>query len=125
MIPYSVLNALPPEAFLDPNKFRHAADMLPEPGYKVQQFQHGKEISDGAKAIHISANSVWSADMKNGSYISSSEGIGYHSCTGDLLAGFLAGSAAIVVHRWNGKRFTETTIRPAKQDSAETVQGNP
>ena len=80
---------------------------------KDQQYKYGLKISNEAKTIYISDSCCWSAAMKDGSFLSAYERVGYHSCTSQLLQGFLDGSAEIVVSRWDGKHFTETTIREA------------
>jgi hypothetical protein len=64
-----------------------------------EQYEHGLEVGNNAKEIHISYSDSWSADNLDGSYTSAPERIGYHACTKDLLHGFLDSSAKIVVHR--------------------------
>lgn len=98
---YSVLNALPAAAFLDPKNFLTAYDGR-NAQYAKEQYEKGVEIGRQAKAIHISAGTVWSASMKSGSALCSYEGIGYHACTADLLRGFLDSGAQIVVSREAG-----------------------
>lgn len=107
---YKFLESLAPNAYLNADNFKTAMDHLPAAGYAEKQYAHGLEIGQNAHEIHISISSVWSASMKNGGALSSSEGIGYHSCTADLLRGFLDSKAPIHVHRYTGGKFTETVI---------------
>ena len=96
---YAVLNALDPLAFLRPEDFRTQYDAS-QPGYAQEQYEKGRKIADEAQCIHICVNSTWAATYPGG-VTTSSEGIGYHGCTADLLRGFLDGDAPIRVHRMN------------------------
>jgi hypothetical protein len=110
--PYSVLNKLPPEAFLHPEKFVTEYDSwagnedLPE-----KKYQEGLKVSNESVEVGICENGTWYACGANGSYTTSYEGIGYHAGTSSLLKGLLAGKAKFVVHRWNGERGTRTCIK--------------
>lgn len=97
---YDELNALPPEAFLDPDRFATGYD---DPAYGKQQYAAGLKISQESESVHITAYGTWGAkDLDgNGSAISC-EGIGYHKNTADLLRGFLDGPAPLIVHRLGG-----------------------
>lgn len=95
--PYAVLNALDPLAFLRPEDFRTEYD-AGQPSYAREQYEKGRRIADEAQCIHICVNSTWAATYPGG-VTTSSEGIGYHGCTADLLRGFLDGDAPIRVHR--------------------------
>lgn len=108
---YAELEKLPAEAYLNPDNFKTAMDSLPEKGYAEKQYQHGLQVGREANLIWINARSVWGADLKNGGMCSSSEGIGYHSCTSDLLRGFLDSGTPIQVSRWNGDNYVETRIK--------------
>lgn len=110
---YKTLNALPALAFLNPETFVTSFDDVKK-GYKQEQYEHGLQVSREAKRVTISINSAWSAQMQGGSFLSSYEGIGYHSCTADLLRGFLDGGAEIVVFRDTGAGISETIIKEGK-----------
>lgn len=100
MASYEWLNSLPAQAFLDPNNFLTEYDEQNKArGYDQEQYRKGLETGRAAKSIHISENSVWGAEMKSGGMLSSSEGIGYHACTADLLRGFLDSGCEIIVYR--------------------------
>lgn len=108
---YAELNALPPEAFLDPNNFKTGYDTLPPREYAQQQYEKGLKISNESTEVGISANGTWYACGIDGSYTSSYEGCGYHACTADLLRGFLSGTAKFVVYRYVNGNVTSTTIK--------------
>lgn len=82
------------EDFLMPMNFITGFD---KPGNK--QYETGKKIADEATTIFISETGSWSAKMPDGSSVQSYERIGYHKDTADLLRGFLAGTAAVIVAR--------------------------
>jgi hypothetical protein len=111
MSTYERLNKLPAEAFLSPENFRTDWDHLPEKGYAEEQYQKGLKISNESKEVGVSVNGTWWAAGKDGSHTISYEGIGYHSCTADLLRGLLAGSAKFIVYRWTENGITETCIK--------------
>jgi len=100
---YKQLSELPAEAYKDPKNFITDFDSRNSDDYAKQQYNHGLETGKEFRLITINANSVWSASMNSqGSLLSSYEGIGYHSCTADLLRGFLDSPAKVVVYRtWN------------------------
>ena len=104
---YDVLNAMPADAFLNPDNFRTGFDT---PALASEQYEKGKKIGTEYKEVHISASSTWGANKPN-TALSSYEGIGYHAGTADLLKGFLDSGVAIFVHRWDGNKLTETKIK--------------
>ena len=108
------LAALPPEAYLEPERFVSPLDaLLPaDAPYRAEQFATGKRTSDENDAVILDWTGVWSAIRKNG-YTTSYERIGYHSGTVELLRGFLAGTAEILVHRLRDGKSTTTIIRPS------------
>ncbi|MFA6270655.1 MAG: hypothetical protein WC657_05630 [Candidatus Paceibacterota bacterium] len=108
---YARLNAMPAESFLDPDKFKTDTDSYPEAGYADQQFQKGLKISNESLEVGVSAYGTWWAHGKDGSHTTSYEGIGYHSCTADLLRGFLAGTAKFIIYRLTDDGITETCIK--------------
>lgn len=114
---YAQLEARPASDYLNPDNFVTASDKFPENiarNLAQQQFETGKKYGDDAKEVHISVRSVWSASLKNGGHVSSYEGIGYHAGTADLLRGFLASSAKVIVHRRCDDGLTETVIKEAE-----------
>lgn len=112
---YKTLNAMPPEAFLIPANFVTDWDTMNLHKAK-EKFDEGVEIGNNAKRVYISMEGTWGATMKDGSSLTSYEGIGYHVHTSSLLEGFLASNAEIVVYR-RGKGGK--IIRLAKVTSGE------
>lgn len=98
---YDTLNAMAPETFLKPENFVTTWDRA---DYGNEQFASGLKTSREAKTIYINASGTWGADMLSGAALSAYEGIGYHANTADLLRGFLAGPAPIVVYRRSRSR---------------------
>lgn len=97
---YAELNALPPEAFLDPSRFVTSYDTA---GHGAEQYAKGLKISRESESVNISASGTWgNRPLGGGGVGCSCEGIGYHANTADLLRGFLAGPAPVIVHRWGG-----------------------
>jgi hypothetical protein len=100
---YNELRALPAEAYLDWEQFDTVFDQFPENVAKnlaESKYEYGLKIASEYDTIYIAMNSVWSASGgPNGGALTSSEGIGYHACTKDLLHGFLDGEAKVVVYR--------------------------
>lgn len=105
---YEILNALPPESFLNPDNFDTKYDSQ---AYGLEQYQNGFEIGKESKYVVISANSTWFAKNKNGGSTHSYEGIGYHANTKDLLRGFLDSGCKVIVYRLTDKGITKTTIK--------------
>lgn len=113
--PYSELNKLPPEAFLNPEDFRTGYDSWETNAlYGQKQYEKGLKVSNESARVGISESGTWWAAGKDGSFTSSYEGVGYHTATADLLRGLLEGSAAFYVYRWDGEKSTCTCIKPAK-----------
>jgi hypothetical protein len=63
------------------------------------QFEKGLKVGKDAAEINIAVNDVWSAKMKDGSFLQSYEKIGYHSNTVDLLRGFICSACPLYVYR--------------------------
>lgn len=108
---YATLNAMPAEAFLKPENFvtpYDAANQARE-GYGDKQYAEGLRVSREAVCVFINASGTWGATTKarpgcgQGS-LQAYEGIGYHANTADLLRGFLAGPAPVIVYRKDGTR---------------------
>jgi len=104
---------LPAEALLQPELFASPLDALSNAAYAAEQYAKGLETGRNADAIHIAVNNVWSAAMKDGASLSSSEKIGYHAHTAELLRGFLDSGCPIIVHRVTPDRITHTLLNPA------------
>ncbi|MFK0231189.1 hypothetical protein ACIQUL_36095 [Streptomyces sp. NPDC090303] len=123
MRPYSILNALPPEAFLKSEDFATEYDeKFPELSEK--NYQEGLKYSTEYGRIIIRTNSTWAAEgggidpvtgaIHMGAY--SYEGIGYHGHTAALLRGFLDGPAPIdVERRQDDGSVTTTRIKEASK----------
>ncbi|MFE5542743.1 hypothetical protein ACFQ71_02875 [Streptomyces sp. NPDC056534] len=123
MRPYSILNALPPEAFLKPEDFATEYDeKFPELSEK--NYREGLKHSTAYGRIIIRTNSTWAAEdgpvdpitraRTIGTY--SCEGIGYHGHTAALLRGFLDGPAPIdVERRQDDGTVTTTRIKEASK----------
>ncbi len=120
---YAVLNAMPPEAFLNPALFVTGWDSLPAniasaPAARARGL---KLKADGCNSIHITAGGVWGAKGPN-FYIESYEGIGYHANTAALLEGFLASGLPIIVYR---RDKPPVTINRSENGHADkTAQGH-
>lgn len=114
---YRTLNALPPEAFLDPSGFRTSYDDNPANvanGRAAAQYATGLQHATEYPRVGISASGTWFAsDGPDGSHVTTYEGIGYHANTADLLRGLLAGTAEVVVYR-HGYGVTSTTVIKAR-----------
>jgi hypothetical protein len=106
---YSVLNALPAKAFLNPEDFRTSYDAS-HTTYKAEQYAHGLAVSNASLRVGVTAGGTWFAEGKDGSFTSSYEGVGYHACTADLLRGFLDGSAEVVVYRYKNSKFSSREV---------------
>jgi hypothetical protein len=74
-------------------------DHLPPPGYNQSQYEKGLKYANESVEVGIGMNGTWFASGKDHSQTSSYEGIGYHSCTAELLRGLLSGTARFVVYR--------------------------
>lgn len=116
MASYDVLKRLPAEAYLDPDNFRTPTDGWPKAGYAEAQYAKALEMGRAGGTLHISVGSTWSFAHANGAHTTAYEGIGYHSCTHDLLRGFLDSGCGITVHRFDpdapeGQRYTTHVLR--------------
>jgi hypothetical protein len=107
---YHEIEKLPAEAFLNPNNFTTDWDKM-SPGYAEEQYQTGLKYGKECSKITISERGVWGGTLKNGGYLSSYEGIGYHSCTSHLLKGFLDSGVEIHVYRRVNDKVTCTKIK--------------
>jgi len=111
---YSEIEALPPEAFLDPSRFVSGFDRK-ETG--TDQYLTGLETGLDWRIIQINYRGVWGAsDRRDGSggSLTSYEGIGYHANTSALLQGFLDSPAMVTVGRWfKDQPITSTVIKEA------------
>jgi hypothetical protein len=99
----------PADAFLNPELFRTPSD---NPVYGEEQFREGKATADAWEVVSIGISGVWGAS-REGSSLTSYERIGYHANTADLLRGFLAGSARVVVYRWSADGWDRVEIKAA------------
>lgn len=114
---YDELEALPAERYLDSSFFKTKFDdMFNDNGNNAKdQYETGFATGMEFGLIEISDRSVWSArDIDGGSLkgsLISNEGIGYHRNTKDLLQGFIDSGAKIVIKRFDGDKFNETTIQ--------------
>lgn len=98
--------------FLSPEKFvTPADDLVCNTDRKVKQYQHGLETGKNALQISIGFTDAWGAHMKDGSLATAYEKLGWHSCTKELLQGFLDSGCEIVVHRYTDTGFTRTVIK--------------
>jgi hypothetical protein len=120
MKPYSELNAMPAESFLNPSLFGWPTPCVEPTGYALEQYNKGLAIGQKSLSVHIACNSTWGGSGKNGGQTSSYEGIGYHAGTGWLLKGFLDSGVPIVVYRMaKGVPITETWIQGTKPTRLE------
>lgn len=84
--------------YLNPENFKTGFDK--DDDYAMEQYKKGLEIGSEMGYILISDRSVWLAgNSKTTGVISSSEGIGYHKNTKELLKGFIDSGATITVNR--------------------------
>lgn len=104
--------ALPAKAYLNPENFVTPRDKLNR-DYAIAQAQKGQQISNSAKLVSISCTGCWAANMEDDSHVTSYERIGYHVNTAELLSGFLAGHAPIVVWRETADGITATEVKHA------------
>lgn len=107
MLTAAQIEALPAKAYLDPSLF--VTGWGKSERLATEQYEKGLSVGREFDEVHIAVNGVWGAS-KPGSHLSSSEKIGYHAATDDLLRGFLDSGVAIIVHRWHGK-ITTTRIK--------------
>lgn len=111
---YKILNALPPEAFLNPADFVTAWGGEKDTAYLAKQREVALEASwrayETGGHVYVSANGAWGASGP-GWFISTYEGIGYHAGTAAVLEGLLEGPAAFDVYRDVDGKVTRTRIK--------------
>jgi hypothetical protein len=74
-------------------------DSLPQNAPRhAEQYETGRRMAREGQTIFIAVNSVWSS-QKPGCFTSSYEKLGYHSCTADLIRGWVDGGATIIDYR--------------------------
>lgn len=98
-------NALSPESYLTPHLFITEYDGK-VPGYAQEQQRNGMQLGQDSHTIMIDQFGLWFAyKLDRGMVASGNERIGVHANTADLLRGFLASPASIVIQRFeNGAR---------------------
>lgn len=97
---YSELETLDASAYLIPDTFRNAYDTLAcNVAKREARYQEGIADGNGYSAFFINYKSVWYASGKDGSQISSYEGIGYHATTADFYRGILDSGCPVFVQR--------------------------
>lgn len=110
---YKELEALPPEAYLDPENFRTDWDKMHCPAREAERHEEGYKLGKSAVCVSLDYRGVWGASLRNGGQVTSYEGIGYHALTHAFLRGILASKCKLVVHRWQPNvkpGFHETVI---------------
>ena len=115
MMSYAEIERMPASAFLDASGFVTAWDGPHNQEYRKQQYETGRNYGERATMVSSNYNGVWGARLKDGSHVSSYEGIGYHAGTSDLLQGFLDSGALITVYRRGQKPVTfypESILEP-------------
>jgi hypothetical protein len=109
---YAELTALEPKEYLNWEQFETPFDAAHAHAYAQEQYRRGFDLGKVSTQVHISANGTWGATQpsKYGEgvcHVSSSEGIGYHACTKDLLHGFIDSGVEIVVYRYSQNEPTK------------------
>ena len=100
---YSEIEKLPADAYLNPEIFVTGFDSQFSIEQKREKYLRGLGLGKEFQVISISENGVWGANSPDTqAYLSSYEGIGYHSITSELLRGFLDSPAIIKVYRKDG-----------------------
>ena len=102
---YAELTALSPTAYLDWESFVTPWDKLPATKYAEEQYQTGKGLAAKYTRCGICADGTWFAASADAT-LTSCEGIGYHSCTKDLLHGMLDSGLPVYVYRYNTRGAT-------------------
>lgn len=113
---YDVLNALPPEAFLDPESFRTGWGAEEDAAYCAKQYAAALDASKRAYETggetYVQANGTWGASGPRWC-ITTYEGIGYHAGTAAVLRGLLDGPGAFYVYRRGAEgTVTKTLVKP-------------
>jgi len=88
------LQALGPEAFLSCEMFKLGADSR-----DLKPYKKGLDVGRHADEVHVSVTNSWSANMRDGTTLSSNERIGLHKNTALLFCGFLDSKVPIILHR--------------------------
>ena len=111
------LQALLPASFLNPQQFTTEHDTKVD-GYAMQQECYGMTIGQASHTILINRYGTWFAYKLDGGMIASGdERIGIHANTADLLKGFLASPASIVVQRYENNTITDHCIKQCNHPS--------
>ncbi len=111
------IQALSPDSFLNPQQFITEHDAKVE-SYGIQQERYGMTTGQASHTILIDRHGTWFAYKLNGGMITSGdERIGIHANTSDLLKGFLASPASIVVQRYENGETTYHCIRQCNHPS--------
>jgi hypothetical protein len=107
-----------PETFLHPEEFRQQSDFARRDNYQQEQYERGLPIGRTSVHVWIGFNGVWSAKPNSGGSLVSYERIGYHSCTADLLRGFIDSGCTLGVTRYNKltRTFSDTTLQTRKPE---------
>ena len=114
---YDEMSKLPASAFLDWQNFDTDMDHLPKDDYAGKQYEKGLRVGREYGEVHISTSSVWSAIGRGATGgVFSHEGIGYHSCTKELLHGFIDSGARIIVHRWTDTGIADVEIQADRRE---------
>lgn len=106
------LNSRPASDFLKPENFITSFDATHVDICK-DQYLKGLQYSQESSTIGISASGVWWAEGKDESFTDSFEVIGYHTGTADLLRGFLAGPAKLIIYRLSNGKVESTILKEA------------
>lgn len=108
--PYSVLEKLPAEAYLNPENFYTDWDAMHSPARHAEKMQEGYNVGKSALTVSFDHRGVWGATLRNGGCVTSYEGIGYHALTSDFLAGILASKCRVVVYRRDAEGHDTATV---------------
>lgn len=96
---YSEIEKLPVDAYLNPDLFGTSYDQMHSEERKTAKELEGYELGLKCRVFVINWRGVWSAEIRDRSYITSCEGIGYHAITKWFLMGVLRSNCPIVVYR--------------------------
>lgn len=118
---YAHLRALPPAAYLRPENFITEWPADKDPAKCERRYQEGLALGPRVRCFNVCANGTWSADMLDGGYMSSYEGIGYHACSAAFLRGILDSGAAVRIYREGGD-LEGTLIQAKKCECGAEIQ---
>ena len=111
------LQALSPDSFLNPQQFTTEHDAKVE-GYAIQQERHGMTVGQASHTILIDRYGTWFTYKLDGGMVTSGdERMGIHANTADLLKGFLASPASIVIQRYENDEITYHCIKQCNHPS--------